>query len=120
MYADQITGSVKRAVAETERRRKLQIAHNKRHGITPQTIVKNIRDILPDTTEREKRIEEILRLEVSALPRSEKMIQEMVKDKEREMRGAAKALDFELAAILRDEIFALREKLKERTKHGTR
>ncbi len=121
MYADNITGSVKRAVAETERRRKKQIAYNKRHGITPQTIRKTIKDILPEIDkEREAKIEEIIKLETSALPASEKRIQEIIKDKEREMREAAKALDFELAALLRDELFALKERIKKKTKHGTR
>ena len=121
VYADQITGSVKRAVAETERRRKIQIAHNKKHGITPQTIKRAIKDILPELNQsREAKIEEILKLETSVLPQSEKRLQEILKDKEREMREAAKALDFELAAILRDEIFVLKDRLKKKNKHGAR
>ena len=122
IYADLITGSVKRAVAETERRRRIQIAHNKKHGITPQTIKRAIRDILPELNKsREEKIEGILKLETSALPQSEKRLQEILKDKEREMREAAKALDFELAAILRDEIFVLKDRLKKKSnKHGAR
>ncbi|MDP3953653.1 MAG: excinuclease ABC subunit UvrB [bacterium] len=121
VYADNITGSVGRAVSETDRRRKIQIAHNKKHGITPRTIKKTIRDILPEINrEREAKIEEIIKLETSAFPSSRKRIQEIIKDKEREMREAAKALDFELAALLRDELFVLKEKVKEKTKHGAR
>jgi excinuclease ABC subunit B len=120
LYADKITGSLQRAIAETERRRRIQTAHNKKHGITPKTIVKNINDILPTESLREKKIDEILKLETGVLPKSVKMIKELLKDKEREMREAAKGLDFELAAILRDEIFVLSEKLKEKekVKHG--
>jgi len=99
MYADRITGSVKRAIEETERRRKLQLAHNKKHGITPKTIVKKISDIVP--------IEDVLELETKPLPKSKKAIKEFIKEKESEMREAAKRLDFELAAILRDEIRTL-------------
>lgn len=123
IYADRITGSVERAVSETERRRKIQLAYNKKHGITPQTIKRTIRDILPEINkEREEKIEEILKLEASALPKSEKRIQEIIKDKEREMRDAAKDLDFELAAVLRDELLALKERVKQKNKvkDGTR
>ncbi|PIR97864.1 MAG: excinuclease ABC subunit B [Candidatus Colwellbacteria bacterium CG10_big_fil_rev_8_21_14_0_10_42_22] len=122
IYADQITGSVKRAVSETERRRKIQIAYNKKHGITPQTIVRNIQDILPiENREREAKIGEILELEVGALPKTTKRIEEMIRDKEREMKEVAKKLDFELAAILRDELVILKEKMshKNKKKHGS-
>ncbi|MBU2101498.1 excinuclease ABC subunit UvrB [Patescibacteria group bacterium] len=122
IYADQITGSVGRAVGETERRRALQIAYNKKHGITPQTIVRNIQDILPiNNSEREAKINEILELETSALPKSTKQIEEFIKDKEREMKEAANKLDFELAAILRDELVILKEKANQKIKkkHGS-
>jgi excinuclease ABC subunit B len=101
IYADQITGSVKRAVAETERRRKLQLEYNKRHGITPQTIKKEIKDILPN-------VEEVLKLEMKPVPKSKRGIEALTKEKEKQMREAAAKLDFELAAILRDELRALR------------
>ncbi len=101
MYADQITGSIERAVRETERRRKLQIAYNKEHGITPTTIIREIRDMLPT-----------LNIELKALPKDDKTIQVLIKQKEKEMKEAAKNLDFEFAAILRDEIHELNEKLK--------
>ncbi|MFH1246150.1 MAG: excinuclease ABC subunit UvrB [Candidatus Liptonbacteria bacterium] len=104
IYADNITGSIKRAVSETERRRKLQLAYNEKHGIVPTTIIKEIRDILP--------VEEVLALEMKPVPKSRRGIEELMKDKEREMKEAAKRLDFELAAILRDEIGALAKELR--------
>ena len=97
MYADQITGSIDRAVKETERRRKIQLAYNKEHGITPTTIIRKISSILPD-------VDEILKLETMPVPKSKKALQKLIAEKEREMRTAAKQLNFELAGILRDEI----------------
>jgi excinuclease ABC subunit B len=103
IYADNITNSIKRALEETERRRKIQIAYNKSHKIIPQTIKKEIKDILPD---------QILNLEIKPLPKSKTMLENLIKQKEKEMREAAKNLDFELAAILRDEIKLIRKKIK--------
>lgn len=105
IYADNITGSIKRAVGETERRRKLQLEYNQKHGITPKTIIKAIKDILPD-------VDELLKLEMKPVARSKQGLERLIKDKEREMREAAKNLDFELAALLRDEIKELSKKLK--------
>jgi excinuclease ABC subunit B len=107
IYADSITGSIKRAMSETERRRKIQMAHNEKYHIVPKTIIKEIRDILP--------ADEILSLEMKPVPRSEKALEALLKQKEREMRLAAKELDFELAAILRDEVKTLSEQLKKNT-----
>jgi len=103
IYADNITNSIKRALEETERRRKIQIAYNKSHKITPQTIKKEIKDILPD---------QILNLEIKPLPKSKTILENLIKQKEKEMLEAAKNLDFELAAILRDEIKLIRKKIK--------
>ncbi|MEK7555068.1 MAG: excinuclease ABC subunit UvrB [Patescibacteria group bacterium] len=105
MYADQMTGSITRAVGETGRRRSMQLAYNRAHGITPKTILKEIKDILP--------VEKILKLEMKPIPKSKTALERLIKEKEREMREAAKNLDFELAAILRDEV---RELLKEEKK----
>ncbi len=102
MYADNITGSIERAVRETDRRRKIQLAYNKKHNITPTTIIKEIKDILPT--------EEILKLEMKPVPKSEKEREALIKQKEREMKLASEDLDFELAAILRDEIGLLKKK----------
>lgn len=101
IYADNVTGSIERAVGETERRRKLQLEYNKKHGIKPTTIIKEIKDIVP--------VEDILALENAPVPKSKKQLEKLIKQKERDMRDAASRLEFELASILRDEI-ALLEK----------
>ncbi len=106
LYADFRTGSIERAVRETERRRKLQLAYNKKHGITPKTIIREIVDILP--------VENVTSLEMKAAPSSQKVIERLIREKESEMREAAGELNFELAAILRDEIKELSKKLKAR------
>ncbi len=104
IYADHITGSIERALKETDRRRAIQVAYNKEHGITPRTIIKKITDILPN-------VDEILNMEMAPVPRSKTALEKLIKEKEREMRTASKALDFELAGILRDEIKELRKKM---------
>jgi excinuclease ABC subunit B len=104
MYADKITGSIERAVKETDRRRKLQTAYNTEHGITPTTIIKKISDILPQ-------VDEILKLETKPVPKSKTAMQKLIAEKEREMKAASKQLQFELAAILRDEIKELSKKM---------
>ena len=107
MYADVITGSIRRAVRETERRRKVQLAYNKEHHITPTTVVKAIRDILPQAAAAAK-------VELSVAPRSKAALEALVREKEAEMRQAAGELDFEVAAILRDELKELRKRLRKR------
>jgi len=104
IYADYITGSIKKAVEETNRRRKIQLEYNKKNNITPQTITKKIGDIIP--------VEEILNLEMKPLPTSKVALEKIVKEKEKEMKEAANRLDFELAAILRDEIRELSKKIR--------
>ncbi len=99
LYADVITGSIRRAVKETDRRRELQCEYNRVHKITPKTIVKKIGDIAPT--------EAILEFEMKPLPKSKAAIEQLMREKEKEMKAAASALDFELAAILRDEVRAL-------------
>lgn len=101
MYADVITGSIERAIRETDRRRKIQLAYNKKYNITPKTIVKEIRDILP--------VDDILKLEMKPVPKSKKQLDALIREKEREMKIAADALDFELATILRDELRILKK-----------
>lgn len=107
LYADNITGSLERAIGETERRRTIQLAYNKKHGITPKTIEKEIRDILPVATSAAG----ALAIELQPLGDSVSLLQGVIKEKEKEMRVAAKNLDFELAALLRDEIKILTHKL---------
>jgi excinuclease ABC subunit B len=106
MYADNITGSIERAIRETDRRRAIQVAYNKKHNITPRTIVRKISSILPD-------IDEILKLETAPVPRSKTALQKLIAEKQREMRAAAAELNFEMAGILRDEIRELNKKITE-------
>ncbi|MEK7086663.1 MAG: helicase-related protein, partial [Patescibacteria group bacterium] len=108
IYADEITGSIRKAVEETERRREIQLAYNQKHKITPKTIMREIKDILPT--------KEILSLEMRPLPKSKASIEKLIKEKEQEMRRAAKDLNFELAAILRDELKELLKKVKAASK----
>ena len=105
LYADTLTGSLKKAIYETNRRRKIQIAYNKKHHITPKTIVKKVRDITDQIESKHKRA-------VSALLEIDKDLyrenpEKLTKEKERQMSEAVKVLDFETAALLRDEIRAL-------------
>ncbi|MBI4458345.1 excinuclease ABC subunit UvrB, partial [Candidatus Uhrbacteria bacterium] len=95
LYADAVTGSMRRAMAETERRRAKQIAHNKEHGITPKTIEKAIKDIMQDLGKKEaERAKRVAALDTvgETLP-----AEEIIAKKEKEMRQAAKNLEFELA-----------------------
>ena len=112
MYADVLTGSIRRAVRETDRRRKVQLAYNKEHGITPTTIVRAIRDILPDVSGAAK-------VELAVAPRSKAALEMLIKEKEAEMRQAAGELDFEVAAILRDEVKELKKLLEKSKKLKT-
>lgn len=105
MYADRITNSMRIALDETERRRKIQMAYNKKHGITPQTIVKAIADIAQQQREHE---EKPRRYDTKKVPKDE--IARLVKSLEMEMNMAAEAMEFEKAAELRDEIETLKEK----------
>ena len=105
MYADAVTPSMRRAIDETERRREKQDAFNKAHGIVPKTVIKSVRDLMSiaageDTAEK--------RGEVQGLTKQQKA--ERIAKLEKEMREAAKMLEFELAAALRDQIIELRGK----------
>jgi len=108
LYADQMTESIKRAIAETERRRKIQIAYNKKHGLTPKTIVKKIKDIIGVKSIKSK-VENILNLDL--IGEKGQNLEKVIKEKEQEMKKAAQKLEFELAALLRDEIRELKKKL---------
>jgi len=110
LYADRMTDSMKRAIEETERRRALQIEYNKKHGITPKTIIKKIQDITEQMkTEHKKTVDSLLEIDKKML---EKNPDKLVKQKEKQMNGAVKILDFETAAILRDEILELQKILE--------
>lgn len=111
LYADKITGSIEHAVSETKRRRALQTAYNKKHGITPKTIVKKINDITEHLeTDHMKAVKFNLDLDEQIFIKDP---QKLIRLKEKEMSKVVKELDFETAAILRDEIIALRKKLAE-------
>lgn len=105
MYGDVITGSMKRAIDETERRRAVQLAYNEANHITPQTVKKEIRAVIEatQTVEEQKADYVAVQPELSA-----KEVEKRIRILEKEMRAASKALEFEKAAMLRDEIKALR------------
>ncbi|MDP3952825.1 excinuclease ABC subunit UvrB [Microbacterium sp.] len=110
LYADQSTGSLARALKETDRRRERQLAWNKEHGITPKTIEKKIKDIREMLgAGEEATTRDILKIELIAEPHE---LRDVIDTKEREMKEAARHLDFETAAILRDEIVLLKKELK--------
>ncbi|MDQ3075780.1 MAG: excinuclease ABC subunit UvrB [bacterium] len=143
LYADSITGSMERALKETVRRRNTQLAYNKKHGITPKTIMKNIKDITEEMeSEHGKAVNAELnidlevfkkayakelkldktkvtkkdgvtevKLHMSDEERSNLVYEKIIKIKEKEMSKAVKELDFETAAILRDEIGVLRGRI---------
>lgn len=106
MYADRITNSMELAISETKRRRAIQEEYNEKHGITPKTIQKDIRDVIRAThaAEETEEYSPLEKLGKMTKQEREKMIQNM----EKEMKEAAKALDFEKAAELRDLIFELK------------
>jgi excinuclease ABC subunit B len=132
LYADNITGSILRAVGETNRRRKIQMEYNKKHGITPKTIIKHIRDITEHLeSDHEKAVkanlkidEEVFGINREKLLKAKRKANEplsdeafdlflrdrLIKLKRKQMAMAVKELDFETAAILRDEIKFIEEK----------
>ena len=138
LYADILTGSLRNAIKETNRRRDIQIAYNKKYGITPKTIVKKVKDITEEMesghekavnaellldlelfkkayakskkNKKKNESDSIKNLLLSDEERNKVVYEKIIKMKEKEMNKAVKELDFETAAILRDEITALKEK----------
>jgi excinuclease ABC subunit B len=115
MYADQVTDSMRSAISETQRRRKIQEAYNVEHGIDPQTVRKRVTDILlaladdpkhAPTPKKERR----RKASHPEMPRDE--LERLIQSLEEEMHQAAKELRFEYAARLRDEVVDLRKELK--------
>ena len=100
---------MKRAIDETNRRRKKQLAYNKKNNITPETIRKKLGDIRELFGRSEEDTKKVLEIEMTAEPHE---IKEVIKEKEWEMKEAAANLQFELAAVLRDEIKVLKKELK--------
>ena len=107
LYADVMTRSIRATVDETERRRKIQMAYNAAHGITPQTIKKAVRDLI-EIGVPSSRADKLSEKPKKELSREEKTL--LAEDLTRQMKEAAKRLDFERAAYLRDKIAALRTK----------
>jgi excinuclease ABC subunit B len=140
LYADSVTGSMERALGETKRRRDIQLAYNKKHGLTPKTIMKKIHDITEELeSEHGKVVNAELALDLEIFKRAYKKelakpfkpvglgeshlsdqeietltYEKIIKLKEREMNKAVKELDFETAAILRDEIGVLRARMEKK------
>jgi len=105
LYADVMTGSMTRAIGETNRRRAIQLAYNKKHGITPISIKKEIRDIAESMrSEHQKTVHDLLTLDAKLYKEDP---ESFVARKREEMAAAVEALDFETAALIRDEIYAL-------------
>ncbi|NLY50291.1 MAG: excinuclease ABC subunit B, partial [Firmicutes bacterium] len=104
MYADTITDSMRRAMDETNRRRELQQEYNERHGITPQTVQKAVRDVIEATRVAEKP-EAYLPHEKSVRNMSKTELKTWIRELEERMHAAAKRLEFEEAAELRDLLF---------------
>lgn len=122
MYADTVTDSMQKAIDETARRRSIQQAYNKKHGITPKTIIKPIQEAISATkksadsgeqeTDTEFTSKDFAKLDHSA---QEKMVEELTE----QMRAAAKRLDFEQAATLRDTVMELQSQMSgKKVKHG--
>ncbi len=138
LYADKLTGSMEKAIGETNRRRGIQIEYNKKHGITPKTILKTIKDITQQMESKHaKSVNNELDLDIELFKKTMKVGMKSGKDgkkgklaemsdeernkvvyekiigiKEKEMNKAVKELDFETAAILRDEIVVLKERME--------
>ncbi len=108
MYADEVTASMRRAIEETNRRRQIQESYNREHGIAPQGIKKAIKGI---TDQLRQVAESRAQYAVPEIPRDE--IARLIKDLESQMKTAAKNLEFEKAALLRDQIIELRKELTE-------
>ncbi len=140
LYADVMTKSLESAISETDRRRTIQVAHNKKHSITPKTIIKKIKDITEELENKhEKAVNAELDLDVELFKkafskdknkkgktekdsvknllisdeeRNKTVYDKIIKIKEKEMNSAVKTLDFETAAILRDEIMVLKKRME--------
>lgn len=104
LFADKITDSMQRAMDETERRRNIQIAFNKEHGITPKTIQKDVRGVISTTIESDDTVEKLEKFNKLKKPERETLLEQL----DQEMRQAAKDMQFERAAELRDLILELK------------
>ena len=108
MYADTVTLSMRRAMDETQRRREKQAAYNKQHGIVPKTVIKSVRDLLDISAQADETDSQARKGTAPALTKQQKAAK--IAALEKQMKEAAKMLEFELAAALRDQIIELRGK----------
>lgn len=113
MYADRVTDSMKRAIDETERRRAIQEAYNKEHGIVPHTIQKKVKDLI-DLTKIEEKPKSYGKKGSGLSALSDEELYQQMTDTEKDMRRAAKALEFEEAAMWRDQLGKLRQEWSNR------
>ena len=113
MYADTMTDSMKKAIDETNRRREIQEAYNREHGITPQTIHKKVRDLIAISKEV---TEDTVKLEKDPESMTDDELEKLIAKGEKQMKRAAADLNFEAAAELRDQMVDLRKQLNERRK----
>lgn len=107
MYADKITDSMQKAIDETKRRREIQMAYNEKHGITPTTIAKKVREVIRATQETEE-VESYVQQLVSGKKLTKEERETLIMSIEKEMKDAARALNFERAAELRDALLELK------------
>ncbi len=114
LYADTVTGSMKRALGEMDRRRAKQLAHNAERGITPRTVVKKVEEL--EEFQSEAKREGLMLLREAEKPLSAKDLPTITAEVEGRMRAAADALDFEAAALLRDQLFELKSMSASRAK----
>ena len=105
LYADTVTKSMRSAMDETERRRAIQDAYNKEHGIVPKTVIKSVREIL-EIAQTEKDAQK-----KSGKKMTKKELEEEILRTEKQMKEAAKMMEFEYAAVLRDRLIELRKEL---------
>ncbi len=110
MYAENITDAMRTAIDETERRREIQMAYNEEHHIEPASVVKSVRD-LTDRLARDAGVEAGAELRGRASKLEQKELMRMIEELENQMKAAAKELEFERAAMLRDQVYELREML---------
>ncbi|GLI10136.1 UvrABC system protein B [Paenibacillus tyrfis] len=109
MYGDKVTDSMDKAIQETSRRRTIQIAYNEKHGITPQTIQKKVRDVIEATKVAEQKADYLSEVKQAKMSKKDRI--SLIERLEQEMKEAAKNLQFERAAELRDAVLELKAEL---------
>jgi excinuclease ABC subunit B len=109
MYADRVTRSMDYAISETKRRRDLQLKYNEKHGITPQSIIKKVHDIIQATMAVEESKKKTLKLAKDPESMNREELIAYIKGLEKEMKQAAGDLNFERAAQIRDRMFRVKK-----------